>query len=82
VSDPSEALLPKTLAHLGTKWAPRLVRVTAAIPVLGNGTIDKKPLRRDSWLCGDAAWWRPSQPSGYALMTTADRIGGFPTTTQ
>jgi fatty-acyl-CoA synthase len=60
-------------SDLGTKWAPRFVRVTAAIPVLGNGKIDKKPLRRDAWLCDDAVWWRPSRSSGYVPMTTADR---------
>ena len=60
-------------SDLGTKWAPRFVRVTAAIPVLGNGKIDKKPLRRDAWLCDDAVWWRPSRSSGYVPMTDADR---------
>jgi fatty-acyl-CoA synthase len=58
---------------LGTKWAPRFIRVTAAIPVLGNGKIDKKPLRRDAWLSEDPVWWRPSGSSTYAPMTNADR---------
>jgi fatty-acyl-CoA synthase len=58
---------------LGTKWAPRFVRVTTAIPVLGNGKIDKKPLRRDAWLCEDPVWWRPARADGYTLMTPADR---------
>jgi fatty-acyl-CoA synthase len=58
---------------LGTKWAPRFVRVAQAIPVLGNGKIDKKPLRRDAWLCQDPVWWRPAGASGYAPMTSADR---------
>lgn len=58
---------------LGTKWAPRFVRVTAAIPVLGNGKIDKRPLRQDAWLCEDPVWWRPAGSSAYAVMTRADR---------
>jgi fatty-acyl-CoA synthase len=49
--------------------------VTAAIPVLGNGKIDKRPLRRDAWLCDDAVWWRQSRSSAYAPMTSADREG-------
>jgi fatty-acyl-CoA synthase len=60
-------------SDLGTKWVPRFVRVTAAIPVLGNGKIDKKPLRRDAWLCDDTVWWRPSRSAGYVRMTNADR---------
>lgn len=58
---------------LGTKWAPRFVRVTAAIPVLGNGKIDKKPLKRDAWLCDDPVWWRPARATAYVPMTTVDR---------
>lgn len=77
---------------LGTKWAPRFVRVTAAIPVLGNGKMDKRPLRRDAWLCEDPVWWRPAGAGGYAPMTQADRdavraqfaahgrLGAYPTT--
>lgn len=58
---------------LGTKWAPRYVRVTAAIPVLGNGKMDKKPLRRDAWLCADPVWWRPQRTQAYVPLTEADR---------
>ncbi|MCW2514725.1 MAG: hypothetical protein JWR11_3767 [Mycobacterium sp.] len=58
---------------LGTKWSPRFVRVTSAIPVLGNGKIDKRPLRREAWLCDDAVWWRPPGADAYTLMTDADR---------
>lgn len=60
-------------SDLGTKWAPRFVRVATAIPVLGNGKIDKKPLRRDAWLCDDPVWWRPARATGYLPMTSADR---------
>jgi fatty-acyl-CoA synthase len=58
---------------LGTKWAPKFVRVTKAIPVVGNGKIDKKPLRRDAWLCADDIWWRPARPAAYIPLTAADR---------
>ena len=30
---------------LGTKWAPRFVRVTEHLPLTGTNKIDKKPLR-------------------------------------
>jgi fatty-acyl-CoA synthase len=60
-------------SDLGTKWAPRFVRVMAEIPVISQGKIDKKPLRRDAWLCEDPVWWRPARSPGYVLMTDADR---------
>ena len=62
-----------TQTDLGTKWAPRFVRVTAAIPVLGNGKIDKKPLRGDAWLGRDPVWWRLPGSRTYAPMTDDDR---------
>jgi fatty-acyl-CoA synthase len=58
---------------LGTKWSPRFVRLTAAIPVLGNGKIDKRPLRRDAWLCDDEVWWRPAGARTYTPLTNTDR---------
>ena len=60
-------------SDLGTKWAPRFVRVMAEIPVISQGKIDKKPLRREAWLCGDPIWWRPARSAHYVQMTSADR---------
>jgi fatty-acyl-CoA synthase len=62
-----------TQADLGTKWAPRFVRITPQLPVLGNGKTDKKPLRREAWLCHDEIWWRPPRADGYRLMNAQDR---------
>lgn len=62
-----------TQADLGTKWAPRFVRITTELPVVGNGKTDKKPLRREAWLCQDEVWWRPPRADGYRLMTAQDR---------
>jgi len=41
---------------LGTKWAPRFVRVMKALPVTASDKVDKKPLR--------AQRWRPRTRSG------------------
>lgn len=58
---------------LGTKWAPRFVRVSPALPLVGTGKLDKKPLRREAWLTDDDVWWRRTRSEPYAPMTAADR---------
>ena len=45
---------------LGTKWAPRLVRVTATIPLTASGKVDKRPLRAERWETTDPVWWWPA----------------------
>lgn len=60
---------------LGTKWAPRFVRVMSELPVIGQSKINKTPLRRDAWICDDPVWWRPARSQAYVPMTAADRDG-------
>ncbi len=65
-------------ADLGTKWAPRFVRVTERIPLTGTGKVDKRPLRRQHWTTSDAVWWRPGTgpgapgPEAYRRLTPDD----------
>ncbi|MEY4164900.1 MAG: hypothetical protein RL419_742, partial [Actinomycetota bacterium] len=52
---------------LGTKWAPRFVRVASNIPLTANNKVNKQPLRVESWLVDDPIFWRvdtgtPLQP--------------------
>lgn len=58
---------------LGTKWAPRFVRVCAGLPIIGNSKVNKRALRRDAWLGEDPVWWRPPRADAYTLMTESDR---------
>jgi fatty-acyl-CoA synthase len=44
---------------LGTKWAPRFVRIVGHIPLTGTNKVDKRPLRADRWATSDPVWWRP-----------------------
>ncbi len=44
---------------LGTKWAPRFVRVVEHIPLTGTNKVDKRPLRAAGWITDDPVWWRP-----------------------
>ena len=62
---------------LGTKWAPRFVRVTAGVPLTGTGKVDKRPLRRESWKTADPVWWRPIEErrgssTAYRRLTAGD----------
>ena len=61
-------------SDLGTKWAPRFVRIVAAMPVTGTNKIDKTPLRRAAWETADELWWMPEKGAGYRLLTADDRV--------
>ena len=60
-------------ADLGTKWAPRFVRVTAGIPLTATGKVDRKPLRAERWSTEDPVWWRPTRSDPYRRLTALDR---------
>jgi len=46
-------------SDLGTKWAPRFVRVTTSMPLTGTNKVLKGPLQREGWDAADNVWWRP-----------------------
>jgi fatty-acyl-CoA synthase len=48
---------------LGTKWAPRFVRVTEQLPLTETSKVLKRSLRAERWECDDPVWWRP-EPKG------------------
>jgi fatty-acyl-CoA synthase len=58
---------------LGTKWSPRYVRVTEALPVTETQKVLKRVLRRDRWEVSDPVYWRPRKGEGLQTMTAADR---------
>jgi fatty-acyl-CoA synthase len=60
-------------ADLGTKWAPRFVRIVERLPVTGTDKIDKQPLRRAAWNTTDPVWWRPDRRApSYVPFTAAN----------
>ena len=72
---------------LGTKWAPRFVRVVEDIPVTATRKIDKKDLRRQSWTVEDAVYLGDTKTHEYhrmdddekaALLAEYDRYGRSP----
>jgi fatty-acyl-CoA synthase len=67
---------------LGTKWAPRFVRLVDQIPLTGTNKVDKRPLRSAAWITDDPVWWRPfvgrgdqGAESDYRLLTANDVDG-------
>ena len=59
-------------ADLGTKWAPRFVRLVDAIPVTGADKVDKLPLRAEAWNA-PGVWWRPARAEQYAPFGADER---------
>ncbi|MGC5563263.1 AMP-binding protein [Streptomyces sp. FR-108] len=60
---------------LGTKMAPRFVRVLDRMPVTATNKIHRAGLRREGFRCADPVWWRPAGepgPTGYRLLSGAD----------
>ncbi|HTZ08041.1 MAG TPA: AMP-binding protein, partial [Acidimicrobiales bacterium] len=59
---------------LGTKWAPRFVRVCPALPATATAKILVRVLRAERWHCADPVWWRagrdPAAP--YRPLLEAD----------
>jgi fatty-acyl-CoA synthase len=57
---------------LGTKWAPRYVRIIDELPVGATNKIDKRPLRADRWETTDPIYWRAPRTETYEPFTAAD----------
>jgi fatty-acyl-CoA synthase len=57
---------------LGTKWAPRFVRIVDAIPTTGADKVAKVPLRATAWAAPNV-WWRPDRNAPFEPLTAAGR---------
>lgn len=63
-----------TQPDLGTKWAPRFVRVVQHMPLTGSNKVVKTGVRADAWVTDDAVFWRAARgDTAYRKMTDADR---------
>lgn len=72
--DPAEfAAFLRSQSDLGTKWAPRYVRLVRTMPLTGTNKVDKQPLRGEQWVTSDPVFLRPGRDLFYRLMTEADR---------
>ncbi|CAL9313970.1 AMP-binding protein [Streptomyces sp. SudanB52_2052] len=60
---------------LGTKMAPRFVRVVERMPVTATNKIHRAALRREGVRCADPVWWRPPGAPTYRPLTREDVEG-------
>ncbi|MFF5983560.1 AMP-binding protein [Streptomyces olindensis] len=60
---------------LGTKMAPRFVRVVERMPVTATNKIQRAALRREGFRCADPVWWRPPGAAAYRPLTREDVEG-------
>ncbi|WP_425247248.1 AMP-binding protein [Streptomyces sp. NEAU-NA10] len=60
---------------LGTKMAPRFVRVVERMPVTATNKIHRALLRREGVRCADPVWWRPPGERTYRRLTGRDAEG-------
>ncbi|MBO4260127.1 AMP-binding enzyme, partial [Streptomyces griseorubiginosus] len=57
---------------LGTKMAPRFVRVVQRMPVTATNKIHRARLRKEGVRCGDPVWWTPPGERSYRPLTPQD----------
>ncbi|MPY57771.1 long-chain-fatty-acid--CoA ligase [Streptomyces spongiae] len=69
-----DAFLPAQ-PDLGTKMAPRFVRVVERMPVTATNKIHRVRLRREGFQCPDPVWWRPPGESAYRRLDAEDVAG-------
>ncbi|MEU6144203.1 long-chain-fatty-acid--CoA ligase [Streptomyces sp. NPDC047081] len=60
---------------LGTKMAPRFVRVVDRMPVTATNKIHRALLRREGVRCADPVWWRPPGEDAYRRLTPENAEG-------
>ncbi|GAA4082584.1 long-chain-fatty-acid--CoA ligase [Streptomyces shaanxiensis] len=60
---------------LGTKMAPRFVRVVERMPVTATNKIHRAGLRKEGFRCADPVWWRPPGEQTYRRLTPEDVEG-------
>jgi fatty-acyl-CoA synthase len=59
---------------MGTKWLPRFVRVSDALPITATSKVLVRVLRAERWRCADPVWWSPDRPgTHYRLIESSDR---------
>jgi len=62
----------ETQSDLGTKWSPRYVRLSTALPTTQTSKVQKKLLRTQRWECDEPVYFRPKKGDPLRAMTKDD----------
>ena len=54
---------------LGTKWAPKYVRISKDLPKTATSKVVKKSLRAERWRTSDPVYWRPTPELVYERLS-------------
>jgi fatty-acyl-CoA synthase len=59
---------------MGTKWAPRFVRVAETLPVTATSKVLTRALRAERWRSADPVWWSSDRTpgTGYRRLEPSD----------
>jgi fatty-acyl-CoA synthase len=57
---------------LGTKWAPRFVRMSSALPITATNKVVKRALRAERWNCADPVLWQPEKGGAYRRLEAGE----------
>jgi fatty-acyl-CoA synthase len=57
---------------LGTKWAPRFVRMSAELPATATNKVLKRSLRAERWNCAEPVLWQSDKGGPYRLLDGHD----------
>jgi fatty-acyl-CoA synthase len=58
---------------LGTKWAPRYLRIAGDFPATETNKVLKRLLAAEAWMGDDPVWVRDQKTLNYRLITGAER---------
>jgi fatty-acyl-CoA synthase len=54
---------------LGTKWAPRFVRLSASLPITATNKVLKRALRAERWNCAEPVLWQREKGGPYETLS-------------
>lgn len=57
---------------LGSKWAPRFIRITSELPITATSKVMKRTLAAQRWHADDPIWWKPDRREPYHRLTADD----------
>ena len=71
--DPDDfVLFLNSQTDLGTKWAPKYIRLVTDVPITATRKINKMQLRNELWFVDDPIYYRPSADLQYRLLSQED----------